>query len=129
MASESSRGLRASRSTASTQRRILSCHHKEKVVLRVSGMKENLGKRFLGCVRYAEQEEEDLEKARMRKKVSSLKSRLRACELRLKIVVFVGMVGWALVFSLWLQNSGGTPQHQWLLRFWIDRAVIVDDMV
>ncbi|MED6156869.1 hypothetical protein PIB30_018441 [Stylosanthes scabra] len=124
MASESSRGSRASRSTASTQRRVLSCHHGEKAVLRVSGTKENPGRRFWVCVRYAcgffewadqEQEEEDLEKARLRKKVSSLKSRLRACELRLKIAVFVGMVGWALVYSLWLQNSGGRPQHQWLL--------------
>ncbi|MED6218896.1 hypothetical protein PIB30_030787 [Stylosanthes scabra] len=128
MASESSCGSRASRSTVSTQRKVLSCHHGEKAVLRVSGTKENPGRRFWGCVRYAvreqcgffewadqEQEEEDLEKARLRKKVSSMKSRLRACELRLKITVFVGMVGWALVCSLWLQNSGGRPQHQWLL--------------
>ncbi|MED6194813.1 hypothetical protein PIB30_032025 [Stylosanthes scabra] len=128
MVSESWRGSRSSRSTGSTQRMLL-CHHGIESVLRVSGTKENPGKRFWGCVRYAVvkeqyeffewadkvQAEEDAEKERMRKKVSSLKTRLRACEMRLQITVFVAMFGWALVFSFWLQNSSGRPHHQWLL--------------
>ncbi|MED6127025.1 hypothetical protein PIB30_084112 [Stylosanthes scabra] len=128
MASESSRGSRASQSTESTHRTMLLCHHGERPVLRVSGTKENPGRQFWGCVRYAVKEqceffewadkvqaEEDPEKARMKKKVSSLKTRLRACEMRLKIAVFVGMFGWILAFSFWWQNSGGRLHHQWLL--------------
>ncbi|MED6167984.1 hypothetical protein PIB30_008009 [Stylosanthes scabra] len=99
MGSKSWRGSRASRSTGSAQRMLL-CHHGEEPVLRVSGTTENSGRRFWGCVRYVcdffewadkLQAEEDLKKTRMRKKVSSLKTRLRACEMRLKIAVFFGM--------------------------------------
>ncbi|MED6159554.1 hypothetical protein PIB30_043266 [Stylosanthes scabra] len=125
MGSESWRGSRSSWSTGSTQKKLL-CHHGVEPVLRVSGTKENPGRRFCGCVRYIEQceflewadklqAEEDSEKARMRKKMSSLKTRLRACEMRLKIAIFVGMFGWNLFFCLWLQNSGGRSHHQ-LLR-------------
>ncbi|MED6223412.1 hypothetical protein PIB30_073733 [Stylosanthes scabra] len=53
MASESSRGSRASRSIGSTHRTMLLCHHGERPVLRVSGTKENPGRRFWGCVCYA----------------------------------------------------------------------------
>ncbi|MED6125436.1 hypothetical protein PIB30_068488 [Stylosanthes scabra] len=126
MSSDRWGGSRASRSTGSknTQRMLL-CHQGEVSVLRVSGTKENPGRRFWGCVRYEEQcgffvwadwvQADDAEKARMRKKVCCLKSRYRACEMRLKITVFVAMFGWILVFSMWLQNSGGRPHHQWLL--------------
>ncbi|MED6220696.1 hypothetical protein PIB30_047311 [Stylosanthes scabra] len=88
------------------------CSHGQPPVLRVSGTKENPGRRFRGCVYYGvqehcdffqwadkEQAEADSEKAKMRKKVSSLKTELRACERRLKIAVFVGMLGWTLLFS------------------------------
>ncbi|MED6193985.1 hypothetical protein PIB30_024295 [Stylosanthes scabra] len=109
MTSESSRGSRASRSTGSTQRRMLLCHHGERPVLRVKEQCE-----FFEWAD-KEQAEEDSEKARMRKKVSSLKTRLRAYEMRLKIAVFVGMFRWILVFSFWLQNSGGRLHQQWLL--------------
>ncbi|MED6144030.1 hypothetical protein PIB30_011532 [Stylosanthes scabra] len=127
MASESWRGSRSSRSTGSTQRMLL-CHYRIELVLRVSGTKENPGRRFWGCVRYVVKEqceffewagkvqiEEEAEKERMRKKVSSLKTRLKACEMRLKIAVFVAMFGWILVFSFWLHNLSGRPHHQWLL--------------
>ncbi|MED6155833.1 hypothetical protein PIB30_009041 [Stylosanthes scabra] len=126
--SDSWGGSTASRSTGSKNtQRLLLCHHGEVAVLRVSGTKENSGRRFWGCVRYEVKEqcgffvwadrvqaEEDAEKARMRK-VCCLKSRLRACERRLKIAVLVTMFGWILVFSMWLQNSSGRPHHQWLL--------------
>ncbi|MED6196735.1 hypothetical protein PIB30_050090 [Stylosanthes scabra] len=96
MASQSSHGSRSSWSNASGRRRTLLCSHGERLVLRVSGTKENLGRRFWGCVHYDEQEkvEEDPEKAKLRKEVIFLKIEPRHCEWRLKIAVFVALVGW-----------------------------------
>ncbi|MED6219665.1 hypothetical protein PIB30_037891 [Stylosanthes scabra] len=97
-------------------------------VLRVSGTKENPRRRFWGCVYYEVQEQcdffcwadkeqqgEDPDKAKLRKKVQALKSEVRACERRLKIAVFVGLLGWIGLYCLWLQNYGGRTHHQWLL--------------
>ncbi|MED6205869.1 hypothetical protein PIB30_021660 [Stylosanthes scabra] len=76
MGSESWRGSRSSWSTGSMQKKLL-CYH---------GVKEQCG--FFEWANKL-QAKEDSEKARIRKKVSSLKTRLRACEMRLKIAVFV----------------------------------------
>ncbi|MED6137547.1 hypothetical protein PIB30_065957 [Stylosanthes scabra] len=87
---------------------MLLCSHGECPVLRVSGTKENPRRRFWGCVRYdvgnlrlhsgvvwadKEQIEEDSERAKLRKKVSTLKTELRACERWLTIAVLVYLGG------------------------------------
>ncbi|MED6155888.1 hypothetical protein PIB30_009665 [Stylosanthes scabra] len=70
---------RSSRSTTSTHRRVVVYNHGERAVLRVSGTKENPGRRFWGCV-YYEVPEEDAEKVRLRKKVLCLKSKVKVAE-------------------------------------------------
>ncbi|MED6151523.1 hypothetical protein PIB30_083315 [Stylosanthes scabra] len=114
MASQCSQGLgsRSSWSTASAQRRMFLCSHGERPVLRVSRTKQNPGRHFWGCAYYGDEAEEDPEKAKLEKKVLSLKKDMRACVWRLKIVVFVGLVWWLLIFSMGLQKSGAYTQHQ-----------------
>ncbi|MED6126697.1 hypothetical protein PIB30_080848 [Stylosanthes scabra] len=112
MTSQSSRSSRAYWSSASGQRRMmLLCHHGEPPVLRVSGTKENPRRRFwvheecgFFCWADQEQAEEDPEKVKLRKKVVTLKSKLKEIEGKLKIAVFVGLVGWLGLICLWLQN-------------------------
>ncbi|MED6189816.1 hypothetical protein PIB30_099744 [Stylosanthes scabra] len=122
-ASQSSTCLRMTQITSSAQRRTLVCHHGVRLVFRVSGTKENPGRRFRGCVYYEVQEEcgffqwadqwvdreqveveKDQEKAKLRKKVVALKSKLKAMEGKMKIVGFLGLVGWLGFLCLWLQN-------------------------
>ncbi|MED6220501.1 hypothetical protein PIB30_045415 [Stylosanthes scabra] len=88
MASESSRGSRSSWRKACGRSSTLLCSHGERPLLRVYGMKENPGRRFWGCAYYEEQEqvEEDPENAKLRKKVLFLKTELRACEWRLRLL-------------------------------------------
>ncbi|MED6189262.1 hypothetical protein PIB30_094097 [Stylosanthes scabra] len=50
MAAQNSWCSRSSRSTARTQSRMILCDHGEQAVLRVSGTKENPGRRFYSCV-------------------------------------------------------------------------------
>ncbi|RYR72084.1 hypothetical protein Ahy_A02g006282 isoform A [Arachis hypogaea] len=99
----------SSRSRASSHGRLLLCSYGEKPVLRISGTKENPGCRFWGCVyfevqqgcnffRWAdpETEVEHSEVARIRKKLSMMKSRTKAAEWKLKVysaVVIVGELG------------------------------------
>ncbi|MED6188457.1 hypothetical protein PIB30_086129 [Stylosanthes scabra] len=118
MASQSSRGSRSSWRNASARRRTIVCSHGDKAVLRVSGTKENLGRRFCGCPHYdvgkfEEQEnvQEDPEKAKLRRKVLFLKTELRTYEWRLKTVVLVALIGWMLLFCLLLQKLGGNSHH------------------
>ncbi|MED6116073.1 hypothetical protein PIB30_096654, partial [Stylosanthes scabra] len=49
--------------------------------------------------------EEDAEKVKLRKKVLWLKLKVKRCEWRLKIVAFIGIIGWLWLFSIWLQQS------------------------
>ncbi|RYR35531.1 hypothetical protein Ahy_A10g050682 [Arachis hypogaea] len=87
MATESSR---SSRSRSSAQKRELLCGHGERLVLRISGTKNNPGRRFWGCVYYEIKEEyeffrwadpevdsEDPQVARMKRKVMALKAKVR----------------------------------------------------
>ncbi|MED6124036.1 hypothetical protein PIB30_055206 [Stylosanthes scabra] len=126
MASQSSHGSRSSWGNSSTRRRTMVCSHGDKAVLRVSGTKENPGRRFWGCphydvggechfFRWADQEQEnvqeDPEKAKLRRKVLFLKTELRAFEWRLKTVVLVALIGWMLLFCLLLQKLGGNSHH------------------
>ncbi|MED6138895.1 hypothetical protein PIB30_078822 [Stylosanthes scabra] len=101
------------------------CSHGDKAVLRVSGTKENPGRRFWGlsplrcgecdffCWANQEQEnvQEDPEKAKLRRKVLFLKIELRAFEWRLKTAVLVALIGWMLLFCLLLQKLGGNSHH------------------
>ncbi|RYR13379.1 hypothetical protein Ahy_B04g070406 isoform A [Arachis hypogaea] len=95
--------LTSSRSRSSSHGRLLLCFYGEKPVLRISGTKENPGRRFWGCVYFEvqqgcnffhwvdpETEVEHLEIARIRKKVSTLKSRTKAAEWKLKVVAVLG---------------------------------------
>ncbi|XP_016173512.1 uncharacterized protein LOC107616021 [Arachis ipaensis] len=104
MASESSR---SSRSRGSAQKRGILCGHGERPVLRVSGTKENPGRRFWGCVYYEVNDEchffrwaipeagsEDPHVVRLKRKVVVLKADMKACEWKLKVAAVFGMVGW-----------------------------------
>ncbi|RYR09617.1 hypothetical protein Ahy_B05g077988 [Arachis hypogaea] len=86
MAAESSRSCR---SRSSVQKRELVCGHGERPVLRISGMRNNPGRRFWGCVYYEEEcdffrwtdpeaESEDPHVAKMKRKVAALKAKVRA---------------------------------------------------
>ncbi|MED6176119.1 hypothetical protein PIB30_084849, partial [Stylosanthes scabra] len=52
MASQSSHGSRSSWGNSSARRRTMACSHGDKAVLKVSGTKENPGRRFWGCPHY-----------------------------------------------------------------------------
>ncbi|MED6115359.1 hypothetical protein PIB30_089698 [Stylosanthes scabra] len=107
MASQSLRGSRSSRSTGSAQRRGLLCSHRVPPVLRVSGTKENPGRRFWDYVYYEEdcdflcwadkeQLGEDPEKEKLRKKVISLKTHDEEL-----IIKDCCEVGWLGLFCRW----------------------------
>ncbi|RYR28555.1 hypothetical protein Ahy_B01g052699 [Arachis hypogaea] len=96
MASQSSL---SSRSRSSSHSRLLFCSHSERLVLRTSGTKENPGRRFWDCVQQGcnffhwtdpETEVKYSEVARIRRKVSSLKSRTKVAEWKLKVVAVLG---------------------------------------
>ncbi|RYR18006.1 hypothetical protein Ahy_B03g062646 [Arachis hypogaea] len=104
MASGSSRSFR---SRESAQKRRILCGYGERPVLRVSGTKENSGRRFWGCVYYEVNDEcqffrwadpevgsEDLHVARLKRKVVALKADVKAFEWKLKVACVFGMVGW-----------------------------------
>ncbi|XP_016164850.1 uncharacterized protein LOC107607401 [Arachis ipaensis] len=123
MASESSR---SSRRRGSAQKKGVLCGHRERPVLRVSGTKENTGRRFWGCVyyevnyeyeffRWADPEggSEDSHVARLKRKVADLKAGVKASEWKLKVAAVLGMVGWVACVCLWLQvllsHNQGVP--------------------
>ncbi|RYR57649.1 hypothetical protein Ahy_A05g023354 isoform A [Arachis hypogaea] len=98
----------SSRSRSSSHGRPLLCSHGERPVLQTSGTKENPGCKLWGCVYFEvqqgcnffrwedpETEVEYSKIARIKRKVSSLKSRTKAAEWKLKeyVVVVVGKLG------------------------------------
>ncbi|RYR22147.1 hypothetical protein Ahy_B03g067426 [Arachis hypogaea] len=108
------------RSRALSQGRLLLCSHGEKPVLRISGTKKNPGRRFWGCVqegynffRWAdpETEVEHSEIARIRKKLSMMKSRTKAAEWKLKFVAVLGFFGWVGFVCLLLQSWSKATQQ------------------
>ncbi|RYR72083.1 hypothetical protein Ahy_A02g006282 isoform B [Arachis hypogaea] len=114
----------SSRSRASSHGRLLLCSYGEKPVLRISGTKENPGCRFWGCVyfevqqgcnffRWAdpETEVEHSEVARIRKKLSMMKSRTKAAEWKLKVVAVLGFFGWVGFLCLLLQSWSKATQQ------------------
>ncbi|MED6218632.1 hypothetical protein PIB30_028330 [Stylosanthes scabra] len=118
MASQSSNSRVSRCSHRSSKRDTLLCEHGIKPVLRVSRTKENPGRRYWGCARYqvkegcgffvwanAEIEEEDAEKVKLRKKVGSLKLRVKEVEMKMKAAVVVGLIECLLLLLLWLHNS------------------------
>ncbi|MED6120408.1 hypothetical protein PIB30_020600 [Stylosanthes scabra] len=83
-------------------------------MLRVSRTQENPGRRFWGYPKYQVKEgcdffvwtdvvseEEDAEKAKLRKKVGSLKLKIKETERKMKVVVLVGMIECLLLMLLW----------------------------
>ncbi|QHO08541.1 uncharacterized protein DS421_14g473550 [Arachis hypogaea] len=113
MAAESSRSCR---SRSSAQKRELVCGHGERPVLRISGTKNNPGRRFWGCVYYEIQEEcdffqwtdpeaesEDPHVARMKRKVATLKAKVRDIEWKFKVAAVLGILGWVVLFCFWSQ--------------------------
>ncbi|XP_052119041.1 uncharacterized protein LOC127748500 [Arachis duranensis] len=113
MATES---LRSSRSRSSAQKRELLCGHDKRLVLRISGTKNNPVRRFWGYVYYEIKEEceffrwtdpeaeaEDPLVARMKKKVAALKAKVRDIEWKFKVAAALGTVGWVGLFLFWLQ--------------------------
>ncbi|RYR68010.1 hypothetical protein Ahy_A03g014489 isoform B [Arachis hypogaea] len=91
------------------------CGHGERPILRTSMTKDNPGRRFLGCVqdgcdffRWADPEARgalgDFEIARCRKKITTLKTRLKDVEWKLRIVAALGVVGWIRFLYLLLHN-------------------------
>ncbi|MED6167744.1 hypothetical protein PIB30_005712 [Stylosanthes scabra] len=126
MASQNSWSSRTTRrgGVSAQSGRMVLCEHGVPAVKRISGTTENPGKPFWGCVYYKVQEhcgffcwadeeqvEEDPEKSRLRRKVFSLKSKVKTIEKRLKIVVVVGLVGWVWLISIWFSNLGATIKH------------------
>ncbi|RYR04901.1 hypothetical protein Ahy_B06g084713 [Arachis hypogaea] len=116
----------SSRSRSLSHGRLLLCSHSEKPVLRMSGTKENPGDGMesdhggyvqvqQGCnfFRWAdpETEVEHIEIARIRKKVSMLKSRTKAAEWKLKVAVVLGCLGWVGFVCLLLQNWSKATQQ------------------
>ncbi|XP_057755903.1 DNA-(apurinic or apyrimidinic site) endonuclease 2-like [Arachis stenosperma] len=94
----------SSHNISSSYGRMLLYFHGEKPVLQISGTKENPGRRFWECVYFEVQqgcnffrwpvpeiEMEHSEIARIRKKVSILKSRMKAAEWKLKVVAVLGL--------------------------------------
>ncbi|RYQ96042.1 hypothetical protein Ahy_B08g091509 [Arachis hypogaea] len=92
MAAESSQSCR---SRSSAQKKELVCGHGERPVLRISGTRNNSGRRFWGCVYYEiriqevcdffrwtdpEAKSEDPHVARMKRKVAALKAKVRDSE-------------------------------------------------
>ncbi|QHO08247.1 uncharacterized protein DS421_14g470890 [Arachis hypogaea] len=57
--------------------------------------------------------QQDTEIARIRKKITSLKSRLKDIEWKFRIVVVLGIVGWIGFLFLLLQNSYKLRQTIW----------------
>ncbi|XP_057747349.1 uncharacterized protein LOC130966551 [Arachis stenosperma] len=107
------RSSTSSRIPSSSQGRLLLCSHGEKPVLRISGTKENPGRRFWGCVYFEVQEGcnffhwadpdtevEYSEIARLRKKLSMMKSRTKVAEWKLKFVAVLGFFGYILLLFL-----------------------------
>ncbi|QHO14492.1 uncharacterized protein LOC107641574 [Arachis ipaensis] len=114
MAAQSSTSFR---SRTSSYGRLLLCSHGEKPVLRISGTKENPGRRFWGYVyfevqqgcnffRWAdpETEVEHSEVVRIRKKLSMMKSRTKMAEWKLKVIAVLGFFGWVGFLCLLLQS-------------------------
>ncbi|RYR04303.1 uncharacterized protein LOC107647199 [Arachis ipaensis] len=114
MASQSSRSCRVH-----SPGKELVCGHRERPILRTSTTKDNLGRRFWGCVYYEVQDacdffrwadpeaggaQQDTEIARSRRKLTSLKARLKDVELKLRIVATLGIVGWIGFLFLLLEN-------------------------
>ncbi|RYQ92303.1 hypothetical protein Ahy_B09g098496 [Arachis hypogaea] len=101
------------------------CGHGERPILRTSTTKDNLGQRFWGCVYYevhdacdffrwtdseARGAQQDSEIARSRKKITTLKTRLKDVEWKLRIVATLGVVGWIGFLYLLLHNSHNLRQ-------------------
>ncbi|QHO23479.1 DNA-(Apurinic or apyrimidinic site) lyase 2-like [Arachis hypogaea] len=101
------------------------CGHGERPILRTSTMKDNLGRRFWGCVYYEVQDACDFfrwvdpeaggalqgfEIARCRKKITTLKTRLKDVEWKLRIVATLGVVGWIEFLYLLLHNPHNLRQ-------------------
>ncbi|MED6132231.1 hypothetical protein PIB30_017308 [Stylosanthes scabra] len=121
----------SSRSTARMRRSVLVCHHRIPAVLRVSGTKDNPGRRFWGCVHYqvrkecdffcwanTEIDEPDPKKEKLRKKVVAMKLRLKSNEWKMKVAVYVGLVGWLGLIYLCFVDTGKTkPHHVMPLKF------------
>ncbi|QHO37085.1 uncharacterized protein DS421_4g108530 [Arachis hypogaea] len=95
------------------------CGHGERPILRTSMTKDNPGRRFWGCVYYEVQDGCDFfrwadpeaggalgdsEIARCRKKITTLKTRLKDVEWKLRIVAALGVVGWIGFLYLLLHN-------------------------
>ncbi|RYR03951.1 hypothetical protein Ahy_B06g083404 [Arachis hypogaea] len=114
MAAESSRSCR---SRSSAQKRELVCGHGERLVLRISGTRNNLGRRFWGCVYFEIQEDcdffrwtdpeaesEDPRVARMKRKVAALKEKVRDIEWKFKET---GLAGWLELAAPFSFGAGG----------------------
>ncbi|MED6127024.1 hypothetical protein PIB30_084111 [Stylosanthes scabra] len=121
MASHSSNSRASHCSHPSSERNTLLCKHGIKPVLRVSRTKENPGRRFWDCANYQVKEgcnffvwadsvyeEEDAKKVKLRKKVGSLKLKVKEAEMKMKAAAVVGIIECMLLLILWLHNSASS---------------------
>ncbi|RYR04873.1 hypothetical protein Ahy_B06g084674 [Arachis hypogaea] len=114
MASQSSRSGRIQ-----SPAKEMVCGHGERPILCTSTTKDNPGRRFWGCVYYEVQDacdyfrwadpevggvQHDSEIARSMKKITTLKTRLKDVEWKLRIVATLGVVGWIGFLYLLLHN-------------------------
>ncbi|RYR69135.1 hypothetical protein Ahy_A03g015669 [Arachis hypogaea] len=99
------------------------CGHEERPILRTSTTTDNPSRRFWGCVydedacdffRCADPEaggaQKDSEIARSRKKIITLKTKLKDVEWKLRIVATLGVVGWIGFLYLLLYNPHNLRQ-------------------
>ncbi|QHO00686.1 uncharacterized protein DS421_13g408550 [Arachis hypogaea] len=122
MAAESSRSCQ---SRSSAQKRELVCRHGERPVLRVSGTRNNPGRRFWGVstmrsiqeecdfFRWADPEadSDDPHVARMKRKVVAMKAKVRDIEWKFKVAAVLEIFGWAVLFcflwQIWFSQRQG----------------------
>ncbi|RYR11103.1 hypothetical protein Ahy_B05g079589 [Arachis hypogaea] len=101
------------------------CGHGERPILRTSTTKDNPGRQFWDCVYYEVQDacnffrwvdpeaggaQQDSEIARSRKKITTLKTRLKDIEWKLIIVATLEVVGWIGFLYLLLHNPHNLRQ-------------------
>ncbi|MED6108366.1 hypothetical protein PIB30_023132 [Stylosanthes scabra] len=102
MAAQNSWCSGSSRSTARTQRRMILCYHEEPTEQVECDFFQWVDKRRVD----QEQTEEDPKMARLRRKVASLKLKVKSIEWKLNVAALVGFFGWLCVFALLGTNAG-----------------------
>ncbi|XP_016195227.1 uncharacterized protein LOC107636216 [Arachis ipaensis] len=130
MASQGSQAARSSsasgQNSSQGRRRRTTCYCGERPVLATSSTVENLGRRFWGCVNYgigeecgyfvwAESEQEP-QVARLKRRITGLKGKVKTVERMLRMAVAVGLVGWTCAIILLCEKYSSTRNGRFFLQ-------------